>query len=204
MPWSAVAGAAASAVIGSALSSGGSSGGSTSQAAGMADPFAGQRGQYQGMLQNLMTNPNYLSTTPGYQWQFNQGLEAVNRTEAAKGMLGSGNRLQELMQYGQGMAQQDYNNQFVRLAQLAGANVGSPGTAGSLQQGYNNMMAQGAGQIAGSLGNAIGSMFTTNTQSSSPSYDYFAPSNYSAPAITSYDTSGSASYLPSGWGGALY
>ena len=45
----------------------------------------------------------------------NQGLEAVNRTAAAKGQLGSGNRLYDLTNYGQGLASQTYNSTVNQL-----------------------------------------------------------------------------------------
>ena len=44
-------------------------------------------------LNELLQNPSSITSTPGYQFAYNQGLEAVNRTAAAKGNLGSGNRL---------------------------------------------------------------------------------------------------------------
>ena len=147
--WGAIGGAAVS-LIGGELLGGDEGGGGTpsSGAAGVADPFARQRPQYQTQLQTLMKDPGSFASSPAYSFAFDQGLEAVNRTAAAKGMLGSGNRLYELTNYGQGMAGQQYFNQANLLATLAGATSGSPGTAGNLEAGYNQAQGQGAGQLA--------------------------------------------------------
>ena len=66
-------------------------------------------------LNALLQNPESVSSTPGYQFAYNQGLEAVNRTAAAKGQLGSGNRLYDLTKFGQGLASQTYNNTVNQL-----------------------------------------------------------------------------------------
>jgi len=64
-----------------------------------------------------------ITQSPSYKWRFDQGMEAVNRNMAAKGLLKSGNRLAELTKYGQGMASQEYDNEFNRrLAQQKLAN----------------------------------------------------------------------------------
>ena len=66
-------------------------------------------------LNALLQNPESVSSTPGYQFAYNQGLEAVNRTAAAKGQLGSGNRLYDLTKFGQGLASQTYNSTVNQL-----------------------------------------------------------------------------------------
>lgn len=93
---------------------------------------------------------------PSYQFRYQQGLDAANAGSAASGMLNSGNRLLALQSYGQGQASTEYANQFARLAQLAGANVGSPAAAGQIiQQG--NLQNQ---QAASAVGNAVGKAVT--------------------------------------------
>ena len=69
-------------------------------------------------LNSLLSDPSSVADTPGYQWAYNQGLEAVNRTAAAKGLLGSGNRLYDLVNYGQGKASQTYNDTVNQLSSL--------------------------------------------------------------------------------------
>lgn len=79
------------------------------------DPFGmGQRAPYAAQLAALMSNPALLEKYPGYQ----AGLQAVERTQAAQGYLGSGNMMAALSKYG-GDA---FNQETARLAQLSGAN----------------------------------------------------------------------------------
>jgi len=151
-----VAGAATSAVVGSAL--GGGSGGGNSgaqQASAQADPFASQRPQYQQMLSNLISNPSSVTSTPGYQFQMQQALAGVEGSAAANGMINSGNVLSALTTQAGNQASTGYYNQAELLAQLAGANIGSPGEAGAITQGQNVLNQQGTSALAGSVGNAV-------------------------------------------------
>ena len=66
-----------------------------------------------------MANPDSIKDTSAYKFSFDQGKEAVERSAAAKGMLGSGNVLAELTQFGNDLASQQYNNEANRLAGLA-------------------------------------------------------------------------------------
>lgn len=143
----------------------------------MADPFASQRGQYQQQMQQLMTDPSSIEGTPGYQFRLGQGINAIDRSAAARGMLNSGNRLYDLENYAQGLASAEYDNQLNRLMTLSGATTGSPAAAGqALMQGvtsgynmqddrYGDMMEalshlQGGqnGGLLGSLGSGLGSL----------------------------------------------
>lgn len=94
--------------------------------------------------------------TPGYQFQLEQGLGAVQNSAAARGGLIGGNTMEALTQYGQGLAdttyaqtyaralgeyQQRYNifqgnqtNTFNRLAALSGAGQTAATTLGQLGQ----------------------------------------------------------------------
>jgi hypothetical protein len=152
MPWGValgVAGSVAGAAVSSALSP------SPSSAASAADPFAGQRGQYQSMLSNLINNPSSITSTPGYQFGLQQSQNAVEGSAAANGMVNSGNVLQALSTNTQGYASQQLTNQELLLAQLSGANVGSPGTAGQIIAGANNTNTQAAGTLGSQVGGAI-------------------------------------------------
>ena len=129
------------------------------QAVGMADPFGKYRGQYAKQLQTLYQNPWQIADTPGYQFRLAQGLEGINRNAAASGMLGSGNRLMELMRYGQDYGSQEFDNEIARLMQLSGATMGSPTgaaqmnlLAGQLQGDVFGNTARAIGEAAGSIG----------------------------------------------------
>jgi len=79
--------------------------------------FGAGRSNLFGQYQGLLADPTQFTKDPFYQWQLGQGTENLQRQLAAKGMLGSGNALKEIMDYGQGVAGQAYGN---RLAQLQG------------------------------------------------------------------------------------
>lgn len=141
----------------------------TQAGAAAADPFAGQRGQYQNALQNLMAG-QFSTSDPSYQFRLQQGQQALERSAAAKGMLGSGNILQALQDYGQGAASQEFQNQYNRLLPLTGATTGSPGQAGAIRSGayqwrQNALANLGAGMQAGNvplLGGGGSSNFTSS------------------------------------------
>ena len=115
---------------------------------------------YDQRLQQMM-NGTFAPDDPSYQWRVQQGMTNLGRSQAAKGMLGSGNMAAELLSYGQGMASQEYGSQFNRLlaasqnatAQYTNAysvlNQMMQQQQGQQQQGNtNNLTAQGWGQIA--------------------------------------------------------
>lgn len=62
---------------------------------------------------------------PGYQFQMDQGNEALNRTAASRGMLTSGNNTEDILRFSHGLADQEYGGWQDRLAgfnPLAAAN----------------------------------------------------------------------------------
>jgi len=98
--------------------------------------------------------------SPGYDFQFGQGVQALDRSAAANGRLDSGRQAKALTEFGQGLAktdyygwadreQQRYDNWVSRLAQLAGQ---APVAAGQVGGVYGNM-GQGGANSANSLAN---------------------------------------------------
>lgn len=184
----AVAGSATGALVTSAVGGGGSgnSGTSAQQAASAADPFASQRGQYQTMLSQLINNPSSITNNPGYQFGLEQSNKAIEGSAAANGMVNSGNVLQALSTNSQNYASQQLTNQELLLAQLAGANVGSPGEAGSILQGQNQLNQQAAGILGSQVGQAVTSGINNGFSGSGYYGDPFATdtSGYGAGANT--------------------
>jgi len=90
-----------------------------------ADPWgeSGGRALAGTQLQGLMTDPSKITTMPGYE----AGLQAVQRSMAANGYLGSGNMMTALAKYGGDF----YNNAISQLSGLAGAGI-NPGTAAGI------------------------------------------------------------------------
>lgn len=108
-------------------------------------------------------DPAQLENDPFYQFQFQQGLDAVQGSAAARGMLDSGRALKELMGYGQGMASSQldkgYNREMNRLQYLAGLGsnaLGQVAGGGSIvpQVAANAMNNQGMYSIMGSQAGA--------------------------------------------------
>lgn len=97
---------------------------------------------------------------PGYEFQMSEGLRGVQGSAAA-GSLGinGGGVLKALQRYGQGVADQGYNNYLTRfqnlasLGQNAAAQTGNFGAAAAQQQGQFAMDA-GAAKAGGYLGQA--------------------------------------------------
>lgn len=58
--------------------------------------------------------------TPGYEFRVNEGMDALNSTMAAGGTLGSGRAMRSAMQFGQGIAADEYGTYLNRLAAAAG------------------------------------------------------------------------------------
>jgi len=91
-----------------------------SASAGGGASSVNQNNEYANKLKALMANPDSIANTGAYQFQYNQGQQALERSAAARGMSGSGNVLAELMKYGQGQASQAYDTEANRLAALSG------------------------------------------------------------------------------------
>ncbi len=82
--------------------------------------------------------------TPGYQFRFDEGLRALDRSASARGKLLGGGYGRELTRYGQGIASSEFTNYANRLAGLAGMGQGATSTTATLG-------AQASGNIANTL-----------------------------------------------------
>lgn len=106
----------------------------TGNYAQMADPWGQYRAPFMQKLSDLMLGKvDPMSLDPSYGFRYQQGLDAVQRAQAAAGTLGSGGAMAELMRYGQNFAGTDFANTYNRLAQLAGVDVSSPTAAAENQ-----------------------------------------------------------------------
>ena len=104
------------------------------------------------------------TTSPGYQFQLQEGLRAVDAGAAAQGMLRSGATLKAEQEYGQGLANQDFTNYYNRLYNLSqlGGNVavgGATNAAGSAQASLSGANAQNS--ILGNAAQGLGSQANT-------------------------------------------
>lgn len=160
------------------------------QASGLLSQMAGNPSQ----LFNGMANPfqawnqtfqaptaAQAAQTPGYQFQLQQGENAMQNSAAAQGGLLSGGTLAGLNNYAQGVASTNYqntfnnaltqyqnaynsflnnqNNTYQRLMGLSGQGLSAAGGAGNLISGIGGDIAsllsqQGAAKAGGTLGSA--------------------------------------------------
>lgn len=144
---------------------------------------AGERGlsQYESLLglkPGGATPEQIIANTPGYQFQFDQGLKAATNAATVGGTGLGGNQLEALTRYGQGMASSAYSDYANRLAGVASlgqaaaagqaANVGA--TANNLSEismNKGNQLANiGVGTVSGvtgSIQNALNDYTTMQT-----------------------------------------
>jgi hypothetical protein len=90
---------------------------------------------------------SYLSNLPGYQFQLQQGLAGVEGSAAARGGALSGNALQGVQQYGQGLASMQFQQYMSQLAGLS--SQGQAAASGVAQSGGNLIPGAGASQASG-------------------------------------------------------
>lgn len=117
-------------------------------------------------------NPSTFINSPGYNFQLQQGQNAINSSAAATGGVLNGGTLKALDQYTTGLANTTYNqayqnylagsnqqyNQLFGVAQLGeqgAASLGQQGTQSAANQG-NAAMGVGNAQAAGDVGVANG------------------------------------------------
>jgi hypothetical protein len=97
-------------------------------------------------------------SSPDYQFAFDEGINALDRSAAARGGLRGGGYARELTRYGQGMASQQFNTYANRLSSLAGigqAATGSVAAAGAQSaSGISNSLMMGGQMQGNALQNA--------------------------------------------------
>jgi hypothetical protein len=119
-----------------------------------------------------------LTQMPGYQFQLSQGLDATKRQAAAMGLGLSGNTLQALDKYSQGLASTSYQNQLenllnpIKIGQASASNQAA--AAGQTGANLSNIYgAQGQNQanialgtvqgVTNAIGGATNNLVTMNT-----------------------------------------
>lgn len=166
--------------------------------AGNLNPYIDAGSSSLAQIQKLNSG-DYSSFTasPDYQFTRDQGMQGLDRSAAARGSLYSGGHSADVLNYASGLASQNYNQYYNRLAGLAqsgqnaASNLGSVGTGnaaaiGAAMQNSGNAQANGyinsanansntAGQLAGLAGSYFGS------QSSPTASSYTLGGNGTAP-----------------------
>lgn len=84
---------------------------------------------------------------PGYQFRMDEGIKALDRSAAARGVLNSGGQGRKLVRYGQDYASNEYQNVYNRIAQIAGFGRGASSES-------SNVIVNTGQNIGGALVNA--------------------------------------------------
>ena len=97
---------------------------------------------------------------PGYQFRMSEGLKALERSAASRGILQSGGTLKDITRFGQDLASQEYQNAFLRYLeerrqklQPLEYRIGLGQAAASGQAANVGSTAENVGGLTTSLGN---------------------------------------------------
>lgn len=88
---------------------------------------------------NARATANF-QANPGYQFQFDQGLQALDRGAASKGQVNSGNLLTAEQQYGTGLANQSYQQYVSNLQPYLGQQTSAAGGNAVVNMGEGNAL----------------------------------------------------------------
>lgn len=117
-----------------------------------------------------------LENTPGYQFQLGQGNQAVARAGAAGGLLGSGNTLTAAQTFGQGLAQNTYQNYLSNLSPLIASGNTATGQEATNTVNQGNSLAQ----LYGNLGSGLLSAYQNIGQAYNNAYTNAGQTTYNA------------------------
>lgn len=122
------------------------------------DPWRATGQQANDGVARLLADPSSVRSLPGYQFQQDEGLRALDHSATSKGNLFSGGAAKDVMRFSQGLADQSYGNQLSRLMGVSQQGLGATGQAeggrlGARQSAYGQDFGSagtiGQGQIAG-------------------------------------------------------
>lgn len=122
------------------------------------DQLLEQQRQAQSFFQPY-ANPQFTEqdfrNDPGYQFRLEQGQQALERSQAARGGLLSGRALRETQELGQGLADQSYQDAYNRWLQKQRQGVGVAGQQAELSQGIGNIRAARTLGLNNTFGNTL-------------------------------------------------
>lgn len=100
--------------------------------------------------------------TPGYEFRMQEGTRAIDNSAAAQGGLFSGRTGRALTEYGQGIADQEYDSHLARLAGLSSQGLGAAGALAAAQGNYGAGASNAWGNYGVGASGAIGSRTASN------------------------------------------
>lgn len=137
------------------------------QASGVLQPYLAsgtaannKLSDFLGTSGNPTSTTDILASNPAYQFQLDQGTQALNRKQAATGNYFSGGALKDAQNFGQGLANQTASDYYSRLAQQSGQGQTAAGTLGNIFEQTGTAKANAG--IAGSniLNQTLSSLLT--------------------------------------------
>jgi hypothetical protein len=125
-------------------------------------------------------------TSPGYAFRRDEGLKAIDRATASRGLLGSGAAKKAGGRFADGLASSEYENYANHLAQLAG--VGQAATQATSAAGQNaaNNISQAytnAGNATASAYQNTGSAINSTLNNLTSVYGYAKGGGFSIPKV---------------------
>ncbi len=99
-----------------------------------------------------------LENSPGYQFRLQQGTKSMNQSLGARGALFSGDALKAAQTFGQGLADQTYNDRLTQLANASASGQSAAANQGASNQSYANQ--------GGSLLSNQGNIYASGSQAS--------------------------------------
>ncbi len=140
------------------------------------------------------------TTSPGYQFRYNEGLRGIDRGAAARGLLHSGAAVKAEENFGQGLASQEFGNWTNTLMGLSGSGQSAANTTAAAGQNAANNISQAYGQAGNArassyanVGSSINSGINNALFSYLNGFGGSKPPNYGAQAPT-WGGSGNAPY----------
>jgi hypothetical protein len=141
--------------------------------------------------QKLISGGYNMKESPAAQYQLQTGTKALNRSLAARGLLGSGNAAQRLTELNQSIAASDWKDQYSRIVDALKLGTGAASSMNTASQGLTSSTGNTSTNISNILTNqgnnmaslyagipgAISSTFATginayNALKGSNSFDY--------------------------------
>ena len=149
--------------------------------------------QYQNLAPYQSFGMPQFQADPGYNFRMSEGVKALERSAAARGLLQSGSTLKGITQYGQDVASQEYGNAFQRYLTEREARmgpyryltgIGQAAAAGQAANVGEGLTALGNIQSAGIMGqsnaftNTLGDISSLATQGANAYGQYQAAQPY--------------------------
>lgn len=117
-----------------------------------------------------------LEATPGYQFQLDQGLKAIQNSAAKRGILYSGTTLQDLQRFGNNLAAQTYGQRLSSLADLVAQGYTASNEISQLMQNQGSNISQ----LLSTQGQKTADLYQTAGSNLGTLYGNLGQSNLSA------------------------